>query len=68
MVSGSVNLIPETSVDSMVDLAIRSEKLGFKRCWVYDEGLATRDVYVTMTAILRATENLIVIRVRLLLL
>jgi 5,10-methylenetetrahydromethanopterin reductase len=60
MVSGSVNLIPETSVDSMVDLAIRSEKLGFKRCWVYDEGLATRDVYVTMTAILRATENLIV--------
>ncbi|HJL91153.1 MAG: LLM class flavin-dependent oxidoreductase [Acidimicrobiales bacterium] len=60
MISGSVNLIPEASVDSMRDLAIRSEKLGFERCWVYDEGLATRDVYVTMTAILRATENLIV--------
>ena len=60
MISGSVNLIPEASVDSMRDLAIMSEKLGFERCWVYDEGLATRDVYVTMTAILRATENLIV--------
>ena len=60
MISGSVNLIPEASVDSMRDLAIRSEKLGFERCWVYDEGLATRDVYVTMTAILRSTENLIV--------
>ena len=60
MIPGSVNLIPETSVDSIRDLAIRSEKLGFERCWVYDEGLATRDVYVTMTAILRATEKLVV--------
>ena len=60
MIPGSINLIPETSIDSMCDLAIRSEQLGFERCWVYDEGLATRDVYVTMTAILHATENLIV--------
>ena len=60
MISGSVNLIPETSIDSIRDLAIESEKLGFERCWVYDEGLATRDVYVTMTAILEATETLIV--------
>jgi len=60
MISGSVNLIPEASVDSMRNLAIRSEELGFERCWVYDEGLATRDVYVTMTAILRSTKKLIV--------
>ncbi|MEC7809983.1 MAG: LLM class flavin-dependent oxidoreductase [Actinomycetota bacterium] len=60
MISGSVNLIPETSIDLIRDLAVRSEELGFERCWVYDEGLATRDVYVTMTAILEATENLVV--------
>ena len=60
MISGSVNLIPEASVDSMRDLAIMSEKLGFERCWVYDGGLATRVVYVTMTAILRATDDLFV--------
>ena len=60
MIPGSVNLIPETSIDLIRDLAILSEKLGFERCWVYDEGLATRDVYVTMTAILEATEKLIV--------
>ncbi|HAQ23794.1 MAG TPA: 5,10-methylenetetrahydromethanopterin reductase, partial [Acidimicrobiaceae bacterium] len=28
------------------------------RCWVYDEGLATRDLYVTMTAIAQATNRL----------
>ena len=33
MIPGSINLIPETSIDSMCDLAIRSEQLGFERCW-----------------------------------
>ena len=48
MIPGSVNLIPETSIDLIRDLAILSEKLGFERCWVYDEGLATRDVYLSL--------------------
>ena len=58
MIRASLNLIPEAPVDKMVDLAVAAEELGFRRCWVYDEGLATRDVYVTMTAILLATDGL----------
>ncbi|MEE2767971.1 MAG: LLM class flavin-dependent oxidoreductase [Actinomycetota bacterium] len=60
MVTGSVNLIPEAPVAVIRDLAVRAEELGFGRCWVNDEGLATRDVYVTMAAILRSTERLVV--------
>ena len=60
MVTGSVNLIPEAPVAVIRDLAVRAEELGFSRCWVNDEGLATRDVYVTMAAILRSTERLVV--------
>ena len=55
---GSVNLIPEAPVGLMSALAKEAELLGFERCWVYDEGLATRDLYVTMTAIAQATERL----------
>ena len=60
MVTGSVNLIPDAPVAVIRDLAVRAEELGFSRCWVNDEGLATRDVYVTMAAILRSTERLVV--------
>ncbi len=42
----------------MVDIASHAEALGFDRCWVYDEGLATRDVYVTLGAIANATTRL----------
>lgn len=55
---GSVNLIPEAPVASIRDLAVEAERLGFQRCWVYDEGLATRELYVTLTAIVGATEKL----------
>jgi len=54
-----VNFIPETSIDEIVALAVEAERLGFERCWVYDEGLATRDVYVTLSAIAAATERLV---------
>lgn len=54
----SVNLIPEAPVEQMVRLARRAESLGFDRCWVYDEGLATRDVYVTLAAIALATTRI----------
>jgi 5,10-methylenetetrahydromethanopterin reductase len=55
--SSSVNLIPETPIAEIVALAVEAERVGFDRCWVYDEGLATRDVYVTMSAIAMATER-----------
>ena len=54
----SINIIPEGPIDEMVALAVHAERLGFDRCWVYDEGLVTRDVYVTMAAIAAATEHL----------
>lgn len=54
-----VNFIPETPIAGIVELAVEAERLGFDRCWVYDEGLATRDVYVTLSAIAAATERLV---------
>ncbi len=56
-VVAGVNLIPEAPIADIVELATESERLGYRRCWVYDEGLATRDVYVTMSAIALATER-----------
>ena len=58
MIIKSVNLIPEAPLTSMVGLATQAEILGFDRCWVYDEGLATRDLYVTLSAIATATSRL----------
>lgn len=54
----SVNLMPEAPIADLVELAVLAEKLGCARCWVYDEGLMTRDVYVTLTAIALATQDL----------
>ncbi len=48
------------SVARAVELARLAEELGYERCWVYDEGLAASDVYVTLTAIAVATESLMI--------
>ena len=50
--------MPEAPVADIVELAVLAEHLGYDRCWVYDEGLATRDVYVTLTAIALATNRM----------
>jgi 5,10-methylenetetrahydromethanopterin reductase len=57
-IPASVNLIPEAPVRHMVELAMEAERLGFERCWIYDEGLATRDVYVTMAAVATRTRTI----------
>jgi len=54
----AVSFIPEHSIGQIVELAVEAERLGYDRCWVYDEGLAARDVYVTMTAIAASTETI----------
>ena len=54
----SVNLMPEGPVDELVELARLAEQVGCSRCWVYDEGLVTRDVYVALTAIALGTESI----------
>ncbi len=59
IVNGAINIMPEESVSRAVDLATAAESLGYSRCWVYDEGLASRDVYVTLAAIALATNKLV---------
>ena len=58
MTVSSINLIPEGPLDQLVALAVRAERLGYQRCWVYDEGLATRDVYITLAAIALVTTRM----------
>jgi 5,10-methylenetetrahydromethanopterin reductase len=60
MVDAGINIIPDGPVEQIVELARQAESLGFKRCWVMDEGLVTRDVFVTMTAIGLATESIVI--------
>ena len=55
---GALNVMAHGSVERAVELARLAESLGYGRCWVYDEGLAASDVYVTMTAIALATESM----------
>jgi len=58
IVDGAVNVIADQPVSRMVDLAKAAEGLGYSRCLVYDEGLAARDVYITLTAIALATSTI----------
>ena len=58
-IPASVNLMPEAPVSRMVELAVEAERLGYRRCWVYDEGLAARDVYITLAAVAGATERIL---------
>ena len=50
--------MPESPISDIVELAVLAEEVGCARCWVYDEGLVTRDVYVTLTAIAAATSRI----------
>jgi 5,10-methylenetetrahydromethanopterin reductase len=50
--------MPDAPVADLVELATLAERLGCRRCWVYDEGLVTRDVYVALTAIALATDTI----------
>lgn len=53
-----VHLMPTAPIGQMVDLAVFAEQRGATRCWVNDEGLNTRDPYVTLTAIAGATRSI----------
>lgn len=58
MIRPEFNVLPHGPIERAVELARHAETLGYERCWVYDEGLAASDVYVTMTAIALATTSL----------
>lgn len=51
-------LSPHVPLPEIIDLARLAESLGYTRVWVPDEGLATRDVFVAMTAIAMSTERI----------
>ncbi len=50
--------MPVTSIARLVELAQIAESLGYSRVWVPDEGLASRDVFVTMAAMAQATSTI----------
>ncbi|MDA3039028.1 MAG: LLM class flavin-dependent oxidoreductase [Actinomycetota bacterium] len=50
-----VHLMPTAPVGQLVELAVFAEQRGATRCWINDEGLNTRDPYVTLSAIAGAT-------------
>ncbi len=54
----AINIMPTGPLEEIVALAQLAERLGYERCWVYDEGLHTHDVYVTLSAIAVATDRI----------
>ena len=56
----SLNIMPTTSAGEISELAAYAESKGFFRCWVYDEGLVTRDVYIVLAAIAAKTEKILI--------
>jgi len=58
MIKRAVDLIPNVPVSQLVHLGQEAERLGYDKCWVYDEGLATRDVYVSLAAIAMKTSTI----------
>ena len=58
-IPASVNIMAERPIAEVVELAALAERCGYRRCWAYDEGLATRDVYVTLAAIAARTSSIL---------
>ncbi len=54
-----VHLMPTAPVGQLVELAVFAESCGVTRCWLNDEGLNTRDPYVTLSAIAGRTERML---------
>jgi len=45
-------------IGEIVELAVLAERMGYDRCWLFDEGVMTRDVFVTLTAIAERTSTI----------
>ena len=57
-VNWSVNLMAKAPVGEIVELAVLAEQMGYDRCWLFDEGIMTRDVFVTLAAIAERTSTI----------
>ena len=56
----SVNIMPAGSAGEIAEIASFAEDRGCSRCWIYDEGLVTRDVYVVLAAIAMKTHKMMI--------
>lgn len=55
MIKKGVNIIPDVPMSQVIELGQEAERLGYDKCWIYDEGLVTRDVYISLAAIAQKT-------------
>ncbi len=53
-----LGLMPDLPVAQVAELGALAEQMGFARFSVYDEGLATRELYVTLTALALRTSRI----------
>jgi 5,10-methylenetetrahydromethanopterin reductase len=58
MIQSGINVFLDLPVQRIVEIAQEAEALGFSKCWVYDEGLATRDPYINLAAIALKTSTI----------
>jgi len=57
MIVKGVNIIPDVPMSQVIELGEEAERLGYDKCWIYDEGLAVRDVYISLAAIAQKTKK-----------
>jgi len=55
MIASGISIIPDAPVAQVVALACQAEARGFTRCWMMDEGVETRDVYISLASVAAAT-------------
>ena len=60
MVALALNIIPDGPIEEVIDLVQVAENSGYSKCRLYDEGLATHDVYVVSAAVALATSSMLV--------
>lgn len=60
MIQGGIgiNQSPGVKVQQMVEICQEAEHLGYTSCWAADQGLDTRDIFVTLAAIAQRTNTI----------
>ncbi len=58
VIAGGIRLLPNAHAGRLAEIAATAERHGFDRLWLMDEGLAARDVYVTLALMARETHRI----------
>ena len=59
MIESGINIFLDLPVGQLVEIVVEAEKMGYGKCWVYDEGLITRDPYIALTAMAQRTNSIL---------